>query len=51
MNVRDQLAVFYWIRLGSGVVVVISAIMFIWALLVPGKERRENTSTLIQPAE
>ena len=37
--------------LGSGVVVVISAFMFIWAVLVPGKERRENTSGFVQPAE
>ena len=51
MTVQDQLAVFYWIRLGSGVVVVISAFMFIWAVLVPGKERRENTSGFVQPAE
>jgi nitric oxide reductase subunit B len=51
MVVQDQLALFYWIRLGSGVVVVISAFMFIWAVLVPGKERRENTSGFVQPAE
>jgi nitric oxide reductase subunit B len=51
MVVQDQLALFYWIRLGSGVVVVISAFMFIWAMLVPGKERRENASGFVQPAE
>ena len=28
---------FYWVRLGSGVFVVISALMFVWAVLVPGR--------------
>jgi len=51
MVVQDQLSLFYWMRLGSGIVVVISAFMFIWAVLVPGKERRANASGFVQPAE
>jgi nitric oxide reductase subunit B len=39
MDVQDTLALFYWIRLASGVFVLFSALMFLWALFVPGKER------------
>ncbi|MEN3397124.1 nitric-oxide reductase large subunit, partial [Brucella melitensis] len=47
-----QLALFYWIRLGSGVVVVISALMFVWAVLVPGRQRSQKLSGFAQqPAE
>lgn len=52
MEVQDQLALFYWIRLGSGVVVVISALMFVWAVLVPGRQRSQKLSGFAQqPAE
>jgi nitric oxide reductase subunit B len=51
MEVQDQLAMFYWIRLGSGVFVVISAAMFIWAVLVPGRQRQASISAALQPAE
>ena len=37
--------------LGSGVVVVISALMFVWAVLVPGRERSADPIALAQPAE
>ena len=37
--------------LGSGVVVVISALMFVWAVLVPGRERSTDPVALAQPAE
>ncbi len=49
MDVQDQIALFYWIRLGSGVVVVISALMFVWAVLVPRRER--SADAIAQPAE
>jgi len=49
--VQDQLALFYWVRLGSGVVVLISALMFIWAVLVPGRSRSPAPSQAVQPAE
>ena len=43
MDVQDQLALFYWVRLGSGVFVVISALMFVWAVLVPGREKQATS--------
>ncbi len=49
MDVQDQIALFYWIRLGSGVVVVISALIFVWAVLVPRRER--SADAIAQPAE
>lgn len=51
MDVQDQIALFYWVRLGSGVVVVISALMFAFAVLVPGRERSADPIALAQPAE
>ncbi|WP_425040465.1 cbb3-type cytochrome c oxidase subunit I [Primorskyibacter sp. S187A] len=42
MDVQDQLAIFYWMRFGSGVVVVLGALLFIYAVMVP---RREVIST------
>jgi nitric oxide reductase subunit B len=49
MEVQDQLALFYWVRLGSGIFVFISALMFIWSVLVPGRTR--VASPVVQPAE
>ncbi|MDU0340208.1 cbb3-type cytochrome c oxidase subunit I [Bosea rubneri] len=51
MEVQDQLGLFYWVRLGSGVVVVIAVLMFAWAVLVPGREREPQALGLAQPAE
>lgn len=51
MDVQDQLALFYWVRLGSGVAVLIAALMFIWAVLVPGRERATDLPGTLQPAE
>jgi len=39
MSVQEQLALFYWMRWGSGIVVVIGVLMLVWSLLVPGRER------------
>lgn len=38
MDVQDQLALFFWMRFGSGVAVVIGALIFLYAVLVPRKE-------------
>jgi nitric oxide reductase subunit B len=38
MEVQDQLGLFYWMRLGSGVVVVLGALLFIYATFVPRRE-------------
>jgi len=51
MEVQDQLALFYWVRLGSGVFVLLGAVMFIWAVLVPGSQKRSVAPGTLQPAE
>jgi nitric oxide reductase subunit B len=37
MDVQDQLALFYWMRFGSGFAVVLGAFLFIGATLIPGR--------------
>lgn len=49
MDVQDQLSLFYWMRLGSGVVVVIGALVFIFAILFPRREVIAGPATV--PAE
>lgn len=51
MEVQEHLVLFYWIRLGAGVAVVLAALMFMWAVLVPGRERQVTPVALAQPAE
>ncbi len=38
MDVQEQLHLFYVMRLGSGVIVVIGALLFLWALFGPKRE-------------
>ncbi|MGV6848519.1 MAG: cbb3-type cytochrome c oxidase subunit I, partial [Marinibacterium sp.] len=38
MDVQDQVAVFYWMRFGAGLVAVIGALLFIYSIWVPRKE-------------
>jgi nitric oxide reductase subunit B len=38
MDVQDQLALFYWMRFGSGIAVVLGALLFIAAILLPRRE-------------
>ena len=38
MDVQDQLEIFYWMRFGSGIVVVLGAVLFIYSMWVPRKE-------------
>lgn len=38
MEVQDQLVLFYWMRFGSGVAVVLGAYLLIYALLMPRRE-------------
>jgi nitric oxide reductase subunit B len=50
MEVQDQISLFYWMRLGSGLVAGIGVILIIWSLLVaPRKKTARNR--LAQPAE
>jgi len=38
MDVQDQLAIFYWMRFGSGVAVVLGALLFIYSIMVVRRE-------------
>ncbi len=40
MEVQDQLVLFYWMRLGAGLFVVLSVILFLYAILGPAREER-----------
>ncbi|MCP8940851.1 cbb3-type cytochrome c oxidase subunit I [Alsobacter sp. SYSU M60028] len=51
MDVQDGLALFYWVRLGSGAFVGLAALMFVWSVLVPGRERKGAPLGAVQPAE
>jgi nitric oxide reductase subunit B len=51
MEVQEQLALFYWMRLGAGVAVVIGALMFIYATLGPKHEATGEEAGALQPAE
>ncbi|MGE3289900.1 MAG: cbb3-type cytochrome c oxidase subunit I, partial [Geminicoccaceae bacterium] len=39
MDIQDQLALFYWMRLGAGVVVVIGAALFLYAIFGPVRDQ------------
>lgn len=51
MEVQDQLALFYWMRLGSGVAVVVGTYVLIYALLMPRREVVEPGPVIRQAAE
>ena len=51
MEVQDQLSVFYWMRLGSGVAVVLGVLLFIYSLAFPRREMVEPGLTARVPAE
>ncbi len=38
MDVQDALPLFYWMRFGAGIAVVLGAVLFIWSVLVPRRE-------------
>ena len=38
MDVQDGLALFFWMRFGSGVFVVVGALLFIYSVLFPRRE-------------
>ena len=47
MDVQSELGVFYWMRLGAGIVVAIGALLFIYAIFVP---RRQEVIAPARPA-
>jgi nitric oxide reductase subunit B len=51
MDVQDKLALFYWVRLGSGIFVLISALMFVWAVLAPDRRHTLAAAPRLQSAE
>lgn len=51
MDVQDQLSVFYWMRFGSGVVVVVGVLMFVYATFGPKTEARAASDAALSPAE
>lgn len=51
MEVQDQIALFYWMRLGSGVAVVIGVYILLYALLVPRREIIEPGPVIKHAAE
>ena len=51
MEVQDQLALFYWMRLGAGLVVLISCLLFLYSIFGPAKEEQPaHMSMPLQPA-
>ena len=51
MDIQDQLGLFFWMRLGSGVVVVIGAALFVYAVFGPVREQLTVRDAEAQPAE
>jgi nitric oxide reductase subunit B len=52
MEVQDQLALFYWMRLGSGVAVLAGVVLFLYAIFGPvGARKPAAAAHGLQPAE
>jgi nitric oxide reductase subunit B len=51
MEVQDQLALFYYMRFGAGVAVVLGALLFVYSILVPRREVIEPGRAELAPAE
>lgn len=51
MTTQDQLQLFYVLRLGSGAVVVVGALMWLWAMFGPAKSEIISRDGAAQPAE
>ncbi|MBC7907062.1 MAG: cbb3-type cytochrome c oxidase subunit I [Rhodospirillaceae bacterium] len=50
MEVQEQLGLFYWFRLGAGLVTLVGVILIVWSLVVPGKAKAAVRAGY-QPAE
>jgi nitric oxide reductase subunit B len=50
MEVQDQLALFYWMRLGAGIFVVISALIFVYSVYGPAREEKPAYFDAPKPA-
>ena len=51
MDVQDQLTLFYILRAGAGVVVVLGVVMFIWSIFGPAKAELIERDVKTAPAE
>jgi nitric oxide reductase subunit B len=51
MDTQDQLALFYWVRLGTGFFVLVAAILFIASLFLPARNKVAELKAVPQPAE
>lgn len=52
MEVQDQLAIFYWMRLGSGLAVFVGVVLFLYAIFGPvGARKPASVGHGLQPAE
>ncbi len=51
MEVQDQLALFYWMRFGSGIVLLIGVLMWLYAMLGPRREVQLEAESVYSPAE
>jgi len=52
MEVQEQLALFYWMRLGAGATAAAAVLLFVWSLLGPVREERPaSMAAAPQPAE
>ncbi|MBB4065391.1 cbb3-type cytochrome c oxidase subunit I [Gellertiella hungarica] len=51
MDTQDQLALFYWVRLGSGFLVLVAAFLFLASLFLKGQRKAAERATAAQPAE
>jgi len=44
MEVQEQIALFYWMRLGSGIIVIVGVLLFVYSILSKGKEQQAVAS-------
>ena len=51
MEIQEQLALFFWMRLGAGVVVGVGAALFVYAVFGPVREQLTIRDAEAQPAE
>jgi nitric oxide reductase subunit B len=43
MDVQQKITLFYWVRLGGGVMVTCGLVLYLVALLVPGRARAASS--------
>jgi len=51
MEVQDQLGLFYWMRLGAGVAVLLGVALFVYSVLGPVPSSKTARVSSLQPAE